>query len=384
MKGLTLFALFLLAAVHSQGEGIQFTKAAWSQVLQDAHKANKIIFVDFYATWCGPCRGMERDVFPHPEVAAYFNEHFVSKRIDAEKDELALVEKMKLEAYPTLAFFDPDGKLIYKIVGASGAEEMVAYGKKASRIMDVIRRESWKQEEGDWQLYVESVGSIDPLAAEKQVADRFATLPVEKIKDEGNFMLLTQYVTDMDNPAWQYVIKNASYFAAHFELSYYLQKLGYAVLEKAAAARNPAALARKSELDLLITRLNGDSSNTQEFYQSWNLIHYYEKAGDQSNYVKVLDKTIKKYHWKDSPTLTCYAFTIINGSYGSNADRMSVQWAQQALKVDPQNYLPLWLLAIGYEKSKNPSKSAAAMKRFVQMSSKDGDLPAKIIRLYEH
>ena len=44
------------------------TGLSWEQVLTKAKTENKFIFVDCYATWCGPCKVMDKDVYPNDTV----------------------------------------------------------------------------------------------------------------------------------------------------------------------------------------------------------------------------------------------------------------------------------------------------------------------------
>src|ERR1700750_930968 len=62
--------------------GIQFAKdSSWQQVLIKAKKESKYIFVDCFATWCGPCRLMDRNVFTQKSVGDFINMHFIPVRV---------------------------------------------------------------------------------------------------------------------------------------------------------------------------------------------------------------------------------------------------------------------------------------------------------------
>ena len=70
------------------GQGIEFMdNEPWSKVLQRAKEQNRLIFMDCYTVWCGPCKGLAQDVFPQKQVGDFFNAHFVNVKYDMEKGE---------------------------------------------------------------------------------------------------------------------------------------------------------------------------------------------------------------------------------------------------------------------------------------------------------
>ena len=68
-----LFAFAFFMGNNSFAQGIQFDKGDWQEILAKAKEEDKLIFVDAYAAWCGPCKKMARDVFTKPEVGEFFN-----------------------------------------------------------------------------------------------------------------------------------------------------------------------------------------------------------------------------------------------------------------------------------------------------------------------
>jgi thiol-disulfide isomerase/thioredoxin len=122
---LILHTMFLSASTL-YGEGITFFKGTWAEAVAQAGKENKALFVDFYAVWCGPCKYMDKNVFTDERVGEYFNARFISLHIDAEKEEPELVKHVGIEAYPTLAVFGPDGKMLSKHEGALEADELIS------------------------------------------------------------------------------------------------------------------------------------------------------------------------------------------------------------------------------------------------------------------
>lgn len=115
-------------------EVLNFRKANFEEVTQMAIDEEKIIFIKCYTKWCKTCKYMKRNVFPDEQLAKYFNAHFVSTKLDMEKEEnLEVAQKYQIVAYPTLLFLDTSGKVLLRIEGGPSAEELV---KAAHNIVD--------------------------------------------------------------------------------------------------------------------------------------------------------------------------------------------------------------------------------------------------------
>lgn len=126
--------IVLSCAQIATAQSIQFKKGTWGEMLADAKKENKLIFVDIYATWCGPCRAMAKNVFTKQKVADHFNAKFINYMIDAEKGEGPTIgEKYKVGSFPTYLFVDGDGNLVYKIEGASDEDKFLEEANNALR-----------------------------------------------------------------------------------------------------------------------------------------------------------------------------------------------------------------------------------------------------------
>lgn len=133
----TVMAISLMSAVSpvktalkDDSEGIQFTDATWNSILKKAKTEKKIIFLDAYASWCGPCKMLQKNVFTRREVGDYFNKRFINVKMDMEKGEGPLLsQRYPLEAYPTLLFIDGNGRVVKKVIGYQDPEKLLAIGK---------------------------------------------------------------------------------------------------------------------------------------------------------------------------------------------------------------------------------------------------------------
>ncbi len=93
-------------------------------IMEKAKKENKVVFIDFFTTWCAPCRLMDQSVFSDEDVATYMNQNCLSMKINAEKGEgVALKVQFNVNAYPTYIFIDGEGNEVVKKTGSLSIEE---------------------------------------------------------------------------------------------------------------------------------------------------------------------------------------------------------------------------------------------------------------------
>lgn len=131
-KILYLLIILSFSSYGSVNKGIEFIEGSWSEILNEAKKQNKLIFIDIYTTWCGPCKMMSAKVFTVNIIGEKFNESFVNFKIDAEKGEgIELTKKYAIAAYPTYLFVNGNGDLVYRAMGAMPAEKFIVEADKA-------------------------------------------------------------------------------------------------------------------------------------------------------------------------------------------------------------------------------------------------------------
>jgi thioredoxin 1 len=111
---------------------ISFIEGNWDEAIKKASAEHKMLFVDAYATWCGPCKLLKKKTFTDEAVADYFNSHFVNLSLDVEKGQgPELAEKWKIQALPTLMIINPaDGKIVSQFVGYIDPEDLIEFAKK--------------------------------------------------------------------------------------------------------------------------------------------------------------------------------------------------------------------------------------------------------------
>ena len=143
MKRIALFILVTVMAFPLAAQ-INFREGGFSKALEAAKAENKLVFMDCYTSWCGPCKLMASKEFVQEKAGNYFNPRFVSVKIDMEKGEgVELRKKYDVNAYPTLLVLNALGELLCRHAGYLSVDELIDFaenGVKGGRLTDMHKR----------------------------------------------------------------------------------------------------------------------------------------------------------------------------------------------------------------------------------------------------
>ena len=167
-----MMSLMTVAVMWAQGVAFEPEGTTLEQASAKAKAENKLIFLDAYTQWCGPCKMMARTVFPQEAVGNALNPRFVSIKIDMESAYGApLAKKLQITAYPTFVIFNADAQEIGRFLGGSNAEEFI------KRVEEKSKDNSSSSLQQRWKN-----GDRDP----QFLKDYLATLTASYKQDEAN------------------------------------------------------------------------------------------------------------------------------------------------------------------------------------------------------
>jgi len=213
-----MLAMWCSTTLQAQDKGISFhDNKPWKEILLLAKKENKLIFMDCYTSWCGPCKALAKNVFTQEKVGDFFNPRFINVKYDMEKgDGKMLNERYKkhIIGYPTMLLIDAEGKVLQQLAGFKEPDELIEGIRKASEGKDLFSLAA-EYQKGNREIsfmkeFIQSLDNAFLKDSVNRVADKYirAMAPEELDKDEV-WEVFGAYVTDARSDAFEYLVKNA-------------------------------------------------------------------------------------------------------------------------------------------------------------------------------
>lgn len=201
-------------------KSINFEKGNWSEIVKKAKEENKLIFVDFYTQWCGPCLNMAEEVFILPSVYDFYNTNFVNAKIDAENGEgIDLANKYSVRSYPTYLFIDPSSmKVVHKSGSRQDAQTFIFTGESA---LDPNKRsfylesyyDSKKSDLEFLKNYIQYKTSVYDRDAIAMVLSHLDSMNI-KLHNAMAWDLFYNHITGFDNIFFNEVVLNYTKYAS--------------------------------------------------------------------------------------------------------------------------------------------------------------------------
>lgn len=150
MKTLFFFLFFGPFVIHAQAtSGVKFLNGfSWQQIREQAQRENKYIFIDVMASWCGPCKMMDKEVYPNDSVALFMNERFISVKVQMDStkvddnqvknwyaDARMIDHEYHIQGYPSFLFFNSAGNLVYRNLGF---QDVQAFLRNAANALNPV------------------------------------------------------------------------------------------------------------------------------------------------------------------------------------------------------------------------------------------------------
>ncbi len=217
MKHIVLIISLLMFSPIIFGQGVNFEQLTFDEALTKAKIENKLIFMDCYTSWCGPCKRMVKDVFSQEKAGTYFNSKFICVKCDIEKGEgPELAKKFNITVVPTFFIIRPNGSIQHMIVGGGNINDFIAKiekGSKEKTSLDYLNKLHEKGKMNKQQLLSYRIALLDANERDKseKIGEELNPLLKDKDKMKKEFWpLMKREVFGSDN--FQLVVNNIGTF----------------------------------------------------------------------------------------------------------------------------------------------------------------------------
>jgi thiol-disulfide isomerase/thioredoxin len=369
MKVITsILCLFFTAITcFAQNRVIQFETSSFADIKAKAKKENRLIFVDAYAVWCGPCKWMAANIFTNDTVADYFNAKFVNAKIDMEKGEgIEIARLYEVYCYPNLLFIDGDGKLVHRGAGSADAKSFIKLAedaqnpeKRFSKYKDEY--ESRKSDAKFLYQYLQII-SQTCLPFDDIVIDYFKTVKDEDLTSQANWNIIRDYSSDYKSREFIYLFNNIEKFnklytadSVNFKIKNTLMRSGYNLINNP-DLKEEDYIAFKSE----ISKFSNVNIDEILFLLDMN---YYANKEEWKKFVDLAVKEGDKY-FKTIQEFNQISWYIYLYSDDIAALQKAESWMRKALdtEVNQPWYALDTYASILYKLGKKTEAKAAAQK----------------------
>ena len=367
---ITILSLLWSIATFAQGgEGIQFTSDAWATILKKATDENKLIFLDAYTTWCGPCKKMTKEVFVQKSVGDYFNQKFINVKMDMEKGEgVAIAEKYSIKVYPTLLFIAGDGNLIHRTAGYHTVPQFLELGETATNPNGSLSSLDKRYAEGDREadfLFDYTHAKYDAMdGSHSAVAEEYLATQ-EDWNSDKNLKFIFYFVDNVDSKLFDYIIDNRPAFEEKFGQRPVIKKVQDLIYSQIYDVKGSSSL---DQIDKLFKKVYPD--NAKKLSSNFRM-SYYRNAEDWTNYTKSATKHFKK-HNPSPDELNDAAWTVFEVTEDKKILKQAMKWAKKSIKLD-NNFFNNDTLAAIYFKLGDKSKAISAAKNAIDLAKSTGE-----------
>lgn len=328
--------LILLSSLHTFATGIDFNhELTLQEALDKAKREGKLVFMDCYTSWCGPCKRLAASVFTDSMVGAYFNNNYINVKFDMEKGEgPSIATHYQITAYPTLLWLDGNGSIKNKVVGAPDIAGLLKDGHtSAPPIPDVMAGMDKKYSEGIrdeafleeyLRLFNSSGRSYDAIFAEYLKLAAAQGWPKDKI------VTLSYDLTERyPSPGLDMIVSHRNGLIAKYGAQAYTDKINKIANEALALAKAKTdAKILKDATDLV----KGNIADSRQRV-AWMEMDYYMNTSTTAASDKYVTDYIKKYGANDAAEMNDVAWQYYINTNDVKLLKKASQWAFKAVNI---------------------------------------------------
>lgn len=330
---IAILCLIFTKGVYSQG--MVFFEGPWAKVLEKAKAENKNIFVDAYTDWCGPCKMMVKNVFPLPEVGAFYNRNFINYKLNMEKgDGVDFARTFQVGVYPSYLFFNAEGRMLHRTVGYKQGPQFIADGAAALDTTRQLVTNILKYQTGNREpqiLYNLALGLAEAGAPDANLEKEYLkTQEGNALIRKENYDFILRAQSGYRGEAFKVLLANREKFytvAPAESINDFISSTLFRTLQYAVG----------NNMNLLADSVMTDIRQFQEPLRS-QFLAYAEilknaNNSDREKYFSAMIQYIETYGSRDIEKKSAYAMELANTRQPDKLDK-AITWMNSVLELD--------------------------------------------------
>lgn len=311
-KLFTLILALMAFAIPSFAEegGVNFVEGkTFAEILQMAKQENKLVFMDCYTSWCGPCKMMTSKVFPQKIMGDYFNPRYVCVKFDMEKGEgVDLKTKYDVKAFPTFLCLDSEGNVLHRVVGGDNdcqafISRVDAVNTGNSLIALTKRYENGEKSSEFLVQYLTALNNAYDKDGAAKVADEILKCdPAEILNDSTLFKVFVDHENNLYSDNMQYFLANRDKFSERYTERSVNRKLNriwsshpYSLISTVDGKK----VFDKDGMERYKNELKKWNVENRNQYIAESEILVAQQMGEWKNFAKLCSNHLKKYNTPD-------------------------------------------------------------------------------------
>ncbi len=328
----------------SQNRSIAFVDKPMAELLQMAKDQDRMIFLDAFTSWCGPCKWMAANMFTNDTIADYYNKTFICAHSDMEKGEgPELARAFQVRAYPTLLFINKAGEMVHMRVGApQKVRDYLDMGRVALTPGEGFAACARKYKEGERDpkfimKYLDRLqGAYQPVT--EPLNQYFAAQKEIDLLNRDNWMMIYQFQNDIDSKEFNYLASHQKEFAKLYTRDSVNSKIS-GVCSQAIYMLGRSRNFNETTFGVLkekIMNLKFDDAGKTIFEGELNI---YLMKGEADKYLLLAYTDLDKFYSRDDARLNTAAKSFIQMATDPKYLEKAAQWARKSIDIrsTPEN-----------------------------------------------
>ncbi len=321
--------------------GITFFNGTFPEALAKAKEEHKLLFVDCFTTWCGPCKWMAAHVFTDESVFKSFNQNFICFALDMEKGEgIEIAKRYEVKNYPTYLWLDQAGKQLHRSVGSVEASKFLsisgqAMDAKANLSYLKSQYESGNREPASLLLFARSLKTAYDMRYQTVADEYFKVQPDNEFTSETNWKAILEFTPNINSYTYATVSKMLPSFYER-----YGKDSVHAVLDE--LALNSLSFARQQKDSLLlknaIAKLKTSSNKALLKEGLSEELNYYKGNKDYVTYAALAHDYINHYFLDDPKMLNAVCWTYFMHVNEKDNLAEAEKWIARSVSLEDQYY----------------------------------------------